>query len=53
MITYDYESRLAMRTINWLIYYYFCQSLKKIRNIYLLSTCSLLYYKWNYFDETI
>ena len=29
MITYDYESCLALRIIKWLIYYYFCQSLKK------------------------
>ena len=35
-----------------MINYYFCQSLKKMRNIYLLSTCSLLSYKWNYFNET-
>ena len=37
MITYDYESYLPIRIIKWLIYYYFCQSLKKIRNIYLCT----------------
>ena len=52
MIAYDYERCLAVR-IKWLINYYFCQSLKIIRNIYLLSDSSLVYYKWNYFEETV
>ena len=51
--TYDYESCLAVRIIKWLINYYFCQSLKIIRNIYLLSTSSFRCYKWNYFDKTV
>ena len=36
MITYDCESCLAMRIIKWLIYYYFCHSLKK-NHKYLLT----------------